>query len=104
MPVGFKNLVPLSSLSLEEQVRVQIGPRGASGGEDSILIKTIDNVYAKPINTILVGLVDFKELPYYFVTAYPYDLEVMPDFPNPSQAEDVYLKNKEYWDNHVCIV
>lgn len=103
-PVGFKNLIPLSSLSDEDQKRVRVVPRGSSGGEKSILIKTITNVEAKPVSTIEVGLTDFKELNYYFVTAYPGNLEVTPDFPHLKQNKKEYVKSKNYWDSHVFIV
>ena len=102
--VGFKNLVPLSSLKHKDQLRVKSVPRGSTGGEESIYIKTIRGINANPINTIEVGLTDFQELPYYFVTAYPGDLESTLDFPSPVQSSEEYKESKDYWDTHVFII
>lgn len=103
-PVGIKNLIPIESLTDEEKTRVKTLPRSNKVGETGIMIKTIEGIEAKPLETIEIGLQDSEELTFYLVNAYPGDMEVTPGFPSDRQSKEEYEKSIEYWDTHVFIV
>ena len=103
-PVGFKNLIPIESLTEEQKSTIKIEPRSNKIGEKEIMIKTITGIKAKPISTIEVGLLDTEELPFYFVNAYPSDMQRTPDFPSNRQQKEEYEKSKEFWDNNVFVI
>lgn len=103
-PVGLKNLVNIKDLTKEERSRIKKVTRGSHSGDDTVLINTVENVSTKKINTIEVCLVDTVELPFYFITAFPGDLEEAPDFPNSNQSTKDFVLSTQYWDSHVFIM
>lgn len=102
--VGFKNLVPIDGLTAEQKDRVKTMPRSAHAGEDTVMVKVVADVEMQPTNSIVAGVFDYEDLPFYQATAYPGDVMFTPDFPNASQSEEEYAASKHYWETHVFIV
>lgn len=100
--VGYKDLIPINSLSSDEQARVLTVPRGSSGSEKTVIIKTITNISKKPTSRISVKIVRLPNKPEIYLTAYPG--EPAPGFPNSNQSPEEYEYSKNFWDNHVFIV
>jgi hypothetical protein len=103
-PVGVKNLINISELTAEERLRIRKVPRSRHVGEGTVMVNTIDNIPTRTLHTIEVGLIDTVELPFYFVTAFPGDLEEAPDFPNSEQSKSDYELSLDYWNNHVFVI
>ncbi len=99
--VGNRDLIPIDSLSSEEQVRVMTVPRGSHSGEKSIMIKTIANIAKRPTKRISVEINVLPNKLHAYLTAYPG--EPSPGFPNSNQSPEEYEYSKNFWDNHVFI-
>ncbi len=100
-PVGYKNLVPVNSLTDEEKKKVIKVGRGRK--ESSVIINEISNIDMKKLNTIEVGVLNTEELPFLLVTAYPGDLTKTIDFPSKSQTKEDYEKSVKFWNEHVFV-
>lgn len=100
--VGEEDLIPVSSLSEAEKKRIKKVARSEHSGEKSLYINTIKGIPKPETDIISAQILETKDLPFYFITAYPSELG--PDFPNPNQTKKEYEYNKQYWDHHVFVV
>ncbi len=100
--VGWDSMVPISSLTKEEQERIKIIPRSEHEGDKSLEINTITGVEKKSTRFISVEIDETDALPFYSITAYP--SEMGPDFPNLEQDQEEYEYNKKYWDGYVTMI
>lgn len=102
-PVGYKNLVEINTLNEIDRQKVQKVRRGREGPDAEVFVNIVKTKNIEAINTIEVGISEFPELPFYFVTAFPGDLSYAPDFPSNDQSNKEYHLSRNFWDSHVFI-
>lgn len=102
-PVGYKNLVHISTLNKNMRSKIERVQRGRHAGEDSVFVNVLKGAKMQSLNTIEVGILDNPQLPFYFVTAYPGDMMVTEDFPSLSQSKDQFRRSEDFWKEHVFL-
>ena len=100
--VGDQDLIPIATLSKEQQSKIKTIARGNNEGERSIMIKTISDIPKIPTTHISVEINLLRQKSFAYMTAYP--SELTPGFPLSNQYSEEYEYNKQFWNTHVFIV
>ena len=71
-PVGNINCLSIESLTKEQKVKVKQQTRSQCKGESDVLVNAIQGIATKTTNKICVQITESSDLPFLFVSAYPY--------------------------------